>query len=82
VALVRILDSVVASLCEKELRKVEAKTFVSSGVDLIEQTWPCWYRIFVRCAERGTGLRWYRLNSTALSVLRMRPSAGKATTIT
>lgn len=48
-ALVRLLAEPLACMSEFELRQVEARTLVASGVDLLPHTWPLWFSIFVRC---------------------------------
>ena len=36
---------------EEELRMLEYKTEQRSKIDLIADTWPLWYSIYVRCAQ-------------------------------
>eukprot|EP00892_Ulva_mutabilis_P004352 jgi/Ulvmu1/2289/UM013_0136.1 len=42
------VDTALSAMNEKELRQVEWKSEQASGIDLIGETWPLWYSIFVR----------------------------------
>lgn len=44
------LDSALSAMSEEELRMLEYKTEIRSKVDLIADTWPLWYSIYVRYA--------------------------------
>lgn len=43
------VDTALSAMNEDELRMLEYKTEQSSKVDLIADTWPLWYSIYVRC---------------------------------
>jgi hypothetical protein len=57
-ALVRVLADVISCMNECELRDVEARTLISSGVDLLEHTWPCWFTLFVKYASDTLSGAW------------------------
>lgn len=43
-----LIDGALSAMNEKELEEVEQKTKLASGKDIISETWPLWYSIFVR----------------------------------
>lgn len=45
------LDVALSAMDEEELRMLEYKTEQRSKIDLIADTWPLWYSIYVRCAQ-------------------------------
>ena len=38
---------------------MEAETLIASGTDILEHTWPCWHRIFAKCAFLWTPWLWH-----------------------
>lgn len=39
------------------MRRIETATLLGSGIDLASDTWPCWYRLYLKCAASHTCLR-------------------------
>jgi hypothetical protein len=45
---------VLGAMNEDELRGVELMTLSASKIDIISDTWPLWYSIYIRCGEAQT----------------------------
>jgi hypothetical protein len=48
-----LLSSALAHATEQDLRRIETATLLGSGIDLASETWPCWYRLYLKCVAHS-----------------------------